>query len=122
MRQSLLIPTIVCGAVWLSAAVAQRPLGSTSLAGSRTGSTVSPYLNLGVNSNGLSNYSSLVRPLLNQRERLARQTLTRQRLSASPRNLRDGHLARDAPPEEETGPRVSGRFMNYSHYFGRRTR
>jgi hypothetical protein len=108
MRPSLIITIIICGAVWLQAAsatIAQQPPRSASLAESRTGSTVSPYLNLGINSNGLSNYSTLVRPLLNQRELLARQALTKQRLSA--------------PPEEETGRRVSRRFMNYSHYFDR---
>lgn len=120
MRPWRTIASILCGAVWLqtgSPAFAQsarpHPYSERSVAGA----TVSPYLNLGVNSNGLSNYQTLVRPLLDQREALARQTAVSQRLQNRPRGRDDGPGVVDPQEDRVKARSVSRRFLNYSHYF-----
>jgi hypothetical protein len=79
---------------------------------------VSPYVNLGVNANGLSNYAALVRPLVQQREAQRRQSqATRQPAS----RVRGAPIAQGGPLEARaTRGRPPVRFMNYSHYFGER--
>lgn len=79
--------------------------------------TVSPYLNLGVNSNGLSNYQTLVRPLIEEREILKRQSAA---LEQHHRRMRGSGANQPGREAEESArslpPRV--RFMDYSRYFG----
>jgi hypothetical protein len=75
--------------------------------------TVSPYVNLGFNSNGVSNYQSLVRPMLDSRESTTRRTVPAGRQTSGGPAGR-GNSARGAAAE--TG--VARRFLNYSHYYG----
>jgi hypothetical protein len=78
--------------------------------------TVSPYLNLNVDSNGLSNYGSLVRPMLTQREMMEKQR-EREQLQARPQ-LAQGRSTGQVAETKPAPGRSSGTFMNYSHYFG----
>ena len=78
--------------------------------------TVSPYLNLNVDSNGLSNYGSLVRPMLTQREMMEKQR-EREQLQARPQ-LAQGRSTGQVAETKSAPGRSSGTFMNYSHYFG----
>jgi hypothetical protein len=81
-------------------------------------SPVSPYVNLGINANGLSNYAALVRPLAQQREAQRRQSQAARHPAS---RVRSGAVADDSPPEaRNTRGRPPVRFMNYSHYFGER--
>ena len=75
---------IVCSSTATS--VAQQPSGNSYFANVGPAPTVSPYLNLGVNEYGISNYPSLVRPLLNQRDAQARQAMAIERSSFSRSN------------------------------------
>jgi hypothetical protein len=83
---------------------------------------VSPYLNLGVTQTGLSNYQTLVRPMIDDREAILRQDANLQKLQQQLRvapNGRSANLPRGKetqPPATSTG--VSKHFMHYSHYFG----
>ncbi len=81
--------------------------------------TVSPYLNLGETPSGVSNYQSLVRPLIDGQDALSRQTATIQRLQRQLRDSREAKLG-GGPPSAGNKPGVgsAGRFMYYSHYFG----
>lgn len=80
---------------------------------------VSPYLNLGVTANGVSNYQTLVRPMIEDREVAARQAVAIEQL-----NRRVGGMARVQDRRElpvsarGTQPPSGVRFMHYSHYFG----
>lgn len=95
---------------------AQQPRSRPYLATATTSQTVSPYLNLGVDANGLSNYPSLVRPLLEQREMLARQTASDPRARGQSRGGRPSRTGNAAPADaRDSGP--DSRFMNYSHYY-----
>jgi len=72
--------------------------------------TVSPYLNLLNNPNpSVTNYQSLVRPMIDEREALTRQSdkLQQQRrgTAAGKRAPHDDHVQ-------------AARFLNYSHYYG----
>ena len=80
--------------------------------------TVSPYLNFGETPSGVSNYHSLVRPLIDEQDAVARQSATIQRLQ---RQLRDAREAKPVGSPRSTGKAGSssaGRFLYYSHYFG----
>ncbi len=79
--------------------------------------TVSPYLSLSVDANGVSNYSTLVRPMLSQREWVARQ-MAEEQLRTRPQ-LAQGRSSGSAAKEDAQRDRSAGSFMNYSHYFGR---
>ena len=69
MRRPIIIFTIVCGGAWLptTVAVAQN-MGGTYSNYTYTPPVVSPYLNLTMNANGLSNYQSLVKPMLDEQD------------------------------------------------------
>lgn len=94
---------------------AQQPAGNSYFANVGPAPTVSPYLNLGVNEYGLSNYPSLVRPLLNQRDAQAKQAMAMERARIQSRG-------RDARPMsgagQEPNDRRASHFMSYSHYYG----
>ena len=79
--------------------------------------TVSPYVNLGVNPNGLSNYQTLVRPMIDQREYLRAQTEQLQPPRPATRMARN---ARDLIDEsaENMKPKPNVRFMHFSHFYG----
>lgn len=116
MYQSTATLLILCIGAWIQTtarADAQVARGNPYVAESAPSSTVSPYLNLGVGPNGLSNYPSLVRPLLNQREQLARQATAAQRLRprfGAPANA-------NASSETPADLARQRRFLNYSHYY-----
>ena len=82
------------------------------------GPTVSPYLNLlQNNSGGVTNYQSLVKPLINQNSAIQRQGSALQR---------QGGAIQQLQRQAYQGP-VSGAgtghitfFMNYSHYYPQR--
>ena len=70
--------------------------------------TVSPYLNLGTTSSGVSNYQTLVRPLIEEREALRRQWAALEQINQDLRG-------KSAPPLRQPN---AGHFMHYSHYYG----
>jgi hypothetical protein len=77
--------------------------------------TVSPYVNLGTNSNGISNYQTLVRPMIEERATLERQSAALEQLNQRMR----GAKGRDGlGPEGRASQPRSVRFMDYSRYFG----
>jgi hypothetical protein len=78
--------------------------------------TVSPYLNLGTTPDGISNYQSLVRPLIDEQEAVARQSAALQRLQRQVRGPREA--SRGPATEPKSRANSPGRFMYYSHYFG----
>jgi hypothetical protein len=126
----LTMAVIACGGTWLLAATAATCQDARYSAGTlqRGGlyqsavsarPPVSPYLNLGVTANGLSNYQTLVRPLIAEREAIERQTDMLDRLNrqiqgtTAKGNWREVEkISRDARSQRGV------RFMNYSHYFG----
>jgi hypothetical protein len=71
-------------------------------------SPVSPYLNLGTTSSGVSNYQTLVRPLIEEREALRRQWAALEQINQDLRG-------KSAPPLRQPN---AGHFMHYSHYYG----
>ncbi len=79
--------------------------------------TVSPYVNLGVNTNGISNYQTLVRPMIDQREYSRAQTEQLQPPRPATRIARN---TRDSVDDSaEIGrPKPSVRFMHFSHFYG----
>ncbi len=119
MRTSPIAIALVCGCIllqWTPTAAAEPPRAYAR--NPSTMPTVSPYLTLGVNSNGLSNYQTLVRPLLNQREAMTRQVSNAQKVQQQSRETSQGRLAEEMEPRDSRGRGAAGRFMNYSHYFG----
>jgi hypothetical protein len=79
--------------------------------------TVSPYVNLGVNPNGLSNYQTLVRPMIDQRDYLRAQTEQLQPPRPATRVARNTSELIDGSAENMK-PKSSVRFMHFSHYYG----
>ncbi len=79
--------------------------------------TVSPYVNLGINPNGLSNYQTLVRPMMEQREYSRAQTEQLQPPRPAARTLRTTREQADQSAENAK-PRASVRFMHFSHFYG----
>lgn len=79
--------------------------------------TVSPYVNLGLNSNGLSNYQTLVRPMIDQREYARAQTEQLQPPRPAARTARNTREPADESAENAK-PRASVRFMHFSHFYG----
>jgi hypothetical protein len=122
MLKTVAVGTISCIALALvcsSPALAQNYGGYTPGPGPYnpnpySSPAVSPYINLGVNpTTGLSNYQSLVRPLIDERETMLQQTATLQQLQ---RQMRQGQ---SGPASKEPGARPTAtHFMHYSHYFG----
>lgn len=77
--------------------------------------TVSPYVNL-TNGNGLSNYQTLVRPLIEEREELNRQWAALDDLN---RKVRGVPVSASRGRGNANGRGAAGvRYMHYSHYFG----
>ncbi len=119
--KSLVASTILWGACWLLATAdangqvtspfsnsAQQPRYATAAS-----SPVSPYLNLGVTADGLSNYQTLVRPLIEERESLNRQWAALDRINQQ--MVGGSELAEPNRFRPHTGSSV--RFMHYSHYY-----
>ena len=107
---SLLIAGIA--ATFAAVAHGQSPSAPTYAAPS-----VSPYLNLGVTSTGMSNYPTLVRPMLDDQEALLKQSAEIQRLQRQLRG-RDAQKRSVAANRDSKGETSgSARFMNFSHYF-----
>jgi hypothetical protein len=116
---------VVCGMVWLSltatsSAQVMRPFDSPSrgrYAPMESRQTVSPYVNL-TNGNGLSNYQTLVRPLLEERDELNRQWAALDDLN---RRVRGTPMSGNQGPNRAgtgAGSATGVRYMHYSHYFG----
>jgi hypothetical protein len=81
--------------------------------------TVSPYLNLGTSANGLSNYQTLVRPLIAEREAIERQSDTLDRLDRQIQGAAATGDWREVERISRSARSQQGvRFMHYSHYFG----
>lgn len=121
--KNLMLWTVLFGGLWISAVPAQaqlvQPFESAATRNARyapaeSRPTVSPYLNLGVTPSGLSNYQSLVRPLIEERDSLNRQRAELEQLN---RQVRHGRVAE--PGRLGNGARLgsSVRFLHYSHYF-----
>ena len=82
--------------------------------------TVSPYINLVDNTSGLSNYQTLVRPLIEEREELNRQWTELERINQQMNGMA-GAVRRPESGPMGTGKRSTAvRYMHYSHYFGTR--
>jgi hypothetical protein len=117
MRKGTMMLAVVCAAMGLEMplqAIAQNPnVGVTN----PSPPTVSPYVSLWVNSNGISNYQTIVRPLLTQRESMTRPP-TPQRPGQQSRDPRASRHAQGGEARDATERAASRRFMNYSHYFG----
>jgi hypothetical protein len=80
---------------------------------------VSPYLNLGVNQNGLSNYQTLVKPMIDEREALSRQAINIQKLQQQIKQTQDANKRVDRKRGDgSSSAQPTARFMHYSHYFG----
>lgn len=73
--------------------------------------TVSPYVNLGISSTGLSTYQTQVRPMLDEQQAIERQANALEQLNRQVRGS-DPRVAEWQPGV------VKNRFMRYSHYFG----
>jgi hypothetical protein len=123
--------TIACAGLWLQVerpAVAQGLGVNGANASVRrdaygrvtyTNPPVSPYVNLGFNPNGLSNYQTLVRPMIDEREALRWQSEILQPSRQTRNDPRDGHDRRDSKAEDsKPGAPGSVRFMHYSHFYG----
>jgi hypothetical protein len=116
---------LVCGVAWLSqistsSAQVARPFDSPSrgkYAPVESRQTVSPYVNLTNGGNGLSNYQTLVRPLIEEREELNRQWAALDDLN---RRVRGGPIPGGPGARGgANGRNASGvRYMHSSHYFG----
>jgi hypothetical protein len=105
---------LVAAMLWAAATAARAQGPSTA---NFAAPSVSPYLNLGVTATGMSNYSTLVRPMLDDQEALVQQGAEIQRLQ---RQLRGGDAPRrsgSAVRDAKAGASNSGRFMYFSHYF-----
>jgi hypothetical protein len=79
--------------------------------------TVSPYVNLGTTGSGVSNYQTIVRPMLEERELLRAQSEALQMARHASRDSRHRNALRSVRAEEPGAPPASVRFMHYSHYF-----
>lgn len=122
MKGSLWSVSIVFLLAWLlttSVSVAQQPRRDAYFADPAVAPTVSPYLNLGVNGEGNSNYQSLVRPLLEQRAALARQAIATDRDQRQQGRFGSDNAGTGSRHKDVRSGQSARRFMNYSHYFGR---
>ena len=119
MKQCIAIAVLSCAGLWLEP---PSPAAAQNMAPYNppiyTSPPTSPYLNLGVNANGLSNYQTLVRPMIEEQEMNRRQSAALQQLQ------RQGGASPHAPePSEAAGRNGSTRgqspvrFMHYSHYY-----
>ncbi len=122
MRRPIIIFAIVCGGTWLpTTVVVAQNMGGTYTNYTYTPPAVSPYLNLTMNANGLSNYQSLVKPMLDEQDALSWQSAN---LSQLQQQMRQGRAPAVQGPRDSSGretssrQRPAGRFMNFSHYYG----
>jgi hypothetical protein len=119
MLKSLAIWTISCGGLGLALAAptfAQGP-GAYSV-NPYSSPPISPYISLGFNpSNGLSNYQTLVRPLIEEREEMQRQTATLQQLQQQMRQGQIGQATKDPNRQDPKERPWAKHFMHYSHYY-----
>jgi len=108
----------VVSAVWFQSATTATAQNARSMNVAPYASpTVSPYLNLGVNQYGVSNYQSLVKPMIEDREMMANQSMNIQRLQQQLRDAKKTPGGSQANGKESrTGARPV-KFMHYSHYF-----
>ena len=106
---------LLLGACWFLATPAMAELPDPRLATTYSPSPVSPYLNLGYNLNGTSNYQTLVRPMIDG----AKACCGRQpRFSSCKRGRRDGRDGVEADSQNATGhPQAGVRRMYYSHFY-----
>src|SRR5262245_8030473 len=114
MGLARLIPGFSVAVVLLSASVSfgqggyNMPRGHSD---NPNGPTVSPYLNLlQTNSQGLSNYQSLVKPMIDQQNTLQRQGNSIQRLQQQVGSA-------GSAPGATRGTGHATRFGNLSHYY-----
>ena len=116
---------LLSGIGWLlltavSSAQVARPFDSPSrgrYAPAESRPTVSPYVNL-TTGGGLSNYQTLVRPLIEEREELNRQWTALDELNRHVRGTpMTGSSGPNRPGMGARGPSAV-RYMHYSHYFG----
>jgi hypothetical protein len=116
MKKSFIASDIMFGVAWLQLArTAPAQNGPVSNQSLYSAPAVSPYLNLGYSANGLSNYQSLVKPMIDEREDLSRQSVSLQQLQ---RQLRNGQGAEDpANRNRKTRSQTTVRFMHYSHFY-----
>lgn len=121
MRRLLLGMLLMGGIGWgATGAWAQQPTGMNSnnrtpfAATGYARPTVSPYVNLGINSNGVSNYQTLVRPMIDERQALERQNATLSQLQ----QRMGGQAPQGNSREQAANGRPGVRFQHYSHYFG----
>ncbi len=125
MFQRLILTGIVCGCcLWASSAAMAQSRVTYQATGMNSGyqgyqqPTISPYLNLGVNSNGLSNYQTLVRPMMEEREALDRQNANLQLLRQQMQS--NGGMMDQRDPRvraQMQRQQLNSRYLNYSHYF-----
>ena len=117
MRISTATLAILCGGLWMSfgeSASAQNV--GTNGPQLYAAPVVSPYLNLAVMPNGLSNYQTLVQPMIEERDDLLRQSANLQRLQ---QQMNRNAAAGDTRGRDASGRSRQGvRFMDYSHYYG----
>lgn len=123
MRKLYVLLPLVAACTWLAASPAAVAQGRNPYmaASSRnvpnqsvySSPTVSPYVNLGINTNGISNYQSLVKPMIDDREAIRVNADTLQQLRQQMRDSRE-------PKGGSPGTRVplNSRFMHYSHFYG----
>ena len=111
MRFTSALLAIALASWLLSARQAAAQSPDPRMAMTYTAPPVSPYLNLGYNQDGSSNYQSLVRPMLEEREGLLRQSATLQQLQ---KRVRDSQYAPDSAKGGSNGRPVR---MYYSHYY-----
>jgi hypothetical protein len=130
MRRSMAILAVLCGGLGLSMtspARAQNWNAYNSAAIQNryssayyTTSAVSPYLNLGVNPNGLSTYQTLVKPMLDEREALSRQSVNLPQLRQQMTESRDWQDSAEADRRNSRGqPQPAVRRMYYSHFYNK---
>jgi hypothetical protein len=108
---------VVVFGLWLStdnAAEAQN-LANPYSGPAYTRPAVSPYLNLGLTANGLVNYQTLVKPMLDEQTALSLQAADVAQLQ---RQARRGPNAQDSNAPDPYSRTRSVRFMNYSHFYG----
>jgi hypothetical protein len=130
MQRQLVVFTIACLGGWLAT-------GSTALAQlsaqynpgpsqireyyNRTtdpAPTLSPYVNLGINPNGLSNYQTFVKPMIDDRDALRTQSSNLLQLRQQLGDPRTAKNERGARNEAKPGTQLKVRFMHYSHFYG----